>query len=184
MSEESLGLIEENREMLLDILENVDNKPKENIKAEIVDCLSHFKANQEPTLSAQVVCDDAKACYDFVNLDKPRDKKYSFLASSELDYNIPRDAEAIKKGHKEDLPISFLSIQEGEVERGTQWYQERFDKLPPEMASLLARYNWGDLKYQNKKKIKNDRKKAIRKGKNYEPLAFKVEHKKVVVQFD
>ena len=184
MSEEGLGLIEENREMLLDILENVDNKPKENIKAEIVDCLSHYKANQEPTLSAQVYCDDEKACYDFVNIDKPIDKKYTFKVVDELDYNIPRDDEAIKKGHKEDLPISFLSIQEGEVERGTLWYQQRFEKLPTEMASLLARYNWGDLKYQTKKKIKNDRKKAIKKGKNYEPLTYKIEHKKVVIEFD
>ena len=86
--------------------------------------------------------------------------------------------------HKEDMPISFLSIRDGEIERGKQWYLSQFNKLPDEIAELLARYNWGDLKYQTKKKVKNDKKKALRKGKKYEPLSnLEVKKGNFVVSF-
>lgn len=186
MSEaDGTSLIEENKEMLLTILENLDDKPKEDVKKEIVDCLSHYKATQEPSVVATAIHDNPAACYDFVRLDKPKDKNYNEVVDGlKMDYNIPRDEEAKNRGFQEDLPISFLSIQDGEVEKGKMWYMNRFPKLPPEMADLLARYNWGDLKYQTKKKIKNDKKKALKKGKKYEPLAFSVKTGKFRVEFD
>ena len=51
------------------------------------------------------------------------------------------------------------------------------------MAELMAKYNWGELKYMTKKKLKNDKKKAIKKGKNYEPLAFKIERGTFLIDF-
>lgn len=186
MSElDGTSLIEDNKEMILTILENLDDKPKEDIKKDIVDCLEHYATNQEPSVVATAIHDNPAACYDFVRLDKPKLKNYNEVVDGlKLDYNIPRDEDAIKRGFKEDLPISFLSIQDGEIEKGKMWYIQRFPKLPPEMADLLARYNWGDLKYQTKKKIKNDKKKALKKGKKYEPLAFSVKTGKFKVEFD
>lgn len=185
MSEEYSSLIEENKEMLLDIMDNIENKSRGDIKAEIVDCLEQYKATEEPTIVASAVHPNPQACFDFVRLDKPKKKNYNQIIDSDLvDYNIPRDEEAIRRGHKEDLPISFLTIKDGEVEKGAQWYMNRFERLSPEMAMLLARYNWGDLKHQTKKKIKNDKKKALKKGNKYEPLAFTAKKGKYVISFD
>ena len=184
MSEEYCGIIEENKEMLLDILENVDNKSKDKVKVDIIDCLENYALNQVPSLIAQIEAEDPKACFDIVDLDKPSKKSYFDFDLSKTDYNIPRDKEAIDKGIQEDLPISFLQIQEGEIEKGTAWYLQRFPKLPDSMAEMMARYNWGDLKYQTKKKIKNDKKKSIKKGKKYEPLAFKIERGTFKINFN
>lgn len=180
MSEEYSSIIEDNKEMLLDILENGRSKK------EIVDCLENFATNQVPMLVGKVESDDPKANFDIVDTDKPVPKNYKkhLIDLSKIDYDIPRDEEAKNKGIQEDLPISFLSIKEGDIEQGKEWYLNRFPKLPEPMAELMARYNWGDLKYQTKKKIKNDKKKAQKKGKKYEPLAFKVEQGKFKISFD
>lgn len=185
MSEEYSNIIEDNKEMLLDILENVDNKSKENIKVDIIDCLENYAKNQVPSLIAQISSDDPKACFDIVNIDKPADKNifYDGVDLGKMDYCIPRDKEAIDKGIQEDMPVSFLQIKEGEIEKGTSWYLQRFPKLPDSMAEMMARYNWGDLKYQTKKKIKNDKKKLSKKGKKYEPLAFKIERGSFTIDF-
>ena len=121
-----------------------------------------------------------------MNTDKPVEKLNGFYVPyDKMDYRIPRDDSAIRRGFKEDMPISFLSIKDGELEKGKEWYLSQFPKLPNEIAELLARYNWGDLKYQTKKKIKNDRKKALKKGKKYEPLSnMEVKQGKFVVSFD
>jgi len=185
MSEEHSNIIEDNKEMLLDILENVDGKDYDEIKCEIVDCLETYQTNQTPKIVAQMEHPDDKACFDFVSLDKPKVKDYGTpICLSKIDYNIPRGKEDIDRGIQRDLPMSFLSIKDGEIEKGKSWYLQMFPKLPEPMAELMAKYNWGDLKYQTKKKIKNDKKKAIKKGKKYEPLAFKVEMGKFYVSFD
>ena len=152
---------------------------------EIIDCLSEYKLNEEPKVVAQVESDDPSTQYTFVDINNPSKKNYNEMLSIDtIDYDIPRDEDAIRKGHKEDLPISFLTIKDGEVDLGKTWYMKKFPKLPEPMAELMARYNWGDLKYQTKKKIKNDKKKCIKKGKKYEPLAFKIKTGKFVVHFD
>tara|TARA_Y100000310_G_C20656576_1_gene802258 strand:+ start:607 stop:1107 length:501 start_codon:yes stop_codon:yes gene_type:complete len=102
--------------------------------------------------------------YDFVKKDIIEQKNLDEIhPSSKMDYVIPRDEDAIKKGHHCDLPISFLSIKEGEVELGKEWYLTHYPKLPEEMAELLARYNWGDMKFMTKKSAKNQRKKYEKK---------------------
>tara|TARA_R100000655_G_scaffold54320_1_gene92275 strand:+ start:596 stop:1156 length:561 start_codon:yes stop_codon:yes gene_type:complete len=186
MSEEYSSIVEDNKEMLLTILEEIENRPKEDIKKDIVDCLEHYAKYQVPQLICQLDSDDPKACFDVVDLTKPVPSNYKKHTAdlSKLDYSIPRDEEAKKKGFKEDMPISFLQIQEGNVEEGKNWYLNRFPRLPEPMAELMARYNWGDLKHQTKKKIKNDKKKATKRGKKYEPLAFKVEYGKFKINFD
>lgn len=152
---------------------------------EIIDCLSDYKLNEEPKVVAQVDTDDPSTQYTFVDINKPSKKNYNeMLGIDNIDYEIPRDEDAKRRGFKEDLPISFLSIKDGEVDLGKSWYMKKFPKLPEPMAELMARYNWGDLKYQTKKKIKNDKKKCIKKGKNYEPLAFTIKSGRFVVNFD
>lgn len=168
--------------MLKKIMEETDPSKKEE---RIKDALEDFKLSEEPKLLATLSTNDPKACYDLVDLNqKVKKDKSNYIDGSKMDYKIPRDEDAIRKGHKEDMPISFLSIKDGEIERGKQWYLSQFNKLPDEIAELLARYNWGDLKYQTKKKVKNDRKKAIRKGKKYEPLSnLEVKQGNFVVDF-
>ena len=68
-------------------------------------------------------------------------------------------------GYTKDMPFSFMDIKEGEVEKGKEWYLKRDPKLPDGIAGLMARYNWGDLKYMpNKKQYKNAQKKLSKKG--------------------
>tara|TARA_Y100000593_G_scaffold91468_1_gene180307 strand:- start:1628 stop:2248 length:621 start_codon:yes stop_codon:yes gene_type:complete len=169
--------------MLKKIMEETDPSKKEE---RIKDALEDFNLNEEPKLLATLSTNDPKACYDIVDLNqKVKKDEANYIDGSKMDYLIPRDEDAIRKGHKEDMPISFLSIKDGEIEKGKQWYLSQFSKLPDEIAELLARYNWGDLKYQTKKKVKNDRKKALRKGKKYEPLSnLKVNKGNFVVDFN
>ena len=110
--------------------------------------------------------DDTRLQYDLVDKTKkqPKDHTEDYLEHEDsMDYLIPRDEEAIQKGHHCDLPISFLSIKEGEVETGKMWYLQHYPKLSEEMAELLARYNWGDMKFMTKKSAKNERKKYKKK---------------------
>ena len=57
-------------------------------------------------------------------------------------------------------------IKDGEIEKGKAWYLAYDPKLPEEIAELMARYNWGDLKYMTKKSIKNSQKKLNKKNKD------------------
>ena len=108
--------------------------------------------------------DDPRLQFDFVKKDTIEQKNLDdVVPSSNIDYLVPRDEEAIKKGHHCDLPLSFLSIKEGQVEMGKEWYLMNYPKLPDEMAELLARYNWGDMKFMTKKSAKNQRKKYEKK---------------------
>ena len=161
---EGTSFTTEECKMLKKIMDDTDTKT-------IKDCLSDMNEGCEPKLLAQVSTDNAKLNFDFVDVDTHTKKHNPFHTPSKTDYCIPRDEDAVRKGFQEDMPISFLSIQNGEVEKGKCWYLARFPKLPEEIAELLARYNWGDLKYMTKKKVKNDKKKAVRKGKKYEPLS-------------
>eukprot|EP01052_Picozoa_sp_SAG31_P031858 SAG31_NODE_3425_length_4290_cov_171.943927_5_plen_141_part_00 len=92
-----------------------------------------------------------------------------------------------RKYHSEPLPLSFLQIKEGDVESGIQWYKSHYPKIPDELIELMARYNFGDLKYATQKSIKNNMKKFKKKNKgNKPPLAKGLTIKKgpVIVDFD
>ena len=113
MSEEYSSIIEDNKEMLLTLLEEVENRGKEDVKKDIIDCLENYALNQVPQIVGQVESEDPKANFDIVCLENPVPKNYKRHTAdlSKLDYNIPRDEEAKKKGFKEDLPVSFLQIR-------------------------------------------------------------------------
>ena len=127
-------------------------------------------------MSQKIVCDDPRLCYDIVkptkedeipegmckicpnNLECPIDK---------FDYYVPlteKDKENTK--HIDPLPLSFLQIQEGDIESGIEWYKSHYPKIPDELIEIMARYNFGDLKYATRKSIRNDAKKMKKKGNN------------------
>ena len=139
------------------------------------------------TPTAILCTDNPKTNYEFC---KPGDLlvKPESVHPNHLDYNVPRDADAIKKGHTQDLPISFFTIAEGDVEAGKTWYQAKFPRLPDDFAYLLARYNFGDLKYATKKSLKNARKKSVKKtGKKVDVtkgFSIKINREPVVINFD
>ena len=104
--------------------------------------------------------------------------------TNRLDYTLPRTEEDIKKGHKEDLPISFFQVSN--VEEGKEWYMNKFPKLTDEFAHLLARYNWGDLKYATKKSMKNAKKKALKKNGKKDDIVkgIKINKEPIILKFE
>ena len=77
------------------------------------------------------------------------------------------------------LPLSYLQIST--VEDGTEWYKNN-SKYPDEVCEMLARYEWGDLKYTTKKEFKNLAKKTTRKKRKAKPT-FVVKRGPFVVSF-
>ena len=87
------------------------------------------------------------------------------------------------------MPVSFLAIEEGDIESGKEWYKNYDPKLPDGICELMARHNWGDLKYMTKKSARNDAKKLKKKGKDLgEVMGFTVKkadkNNPIVVNFD
>ena len=99
---------EDQVKMLKEIMERTD-LGESNISMEIKDCLEDFKRNEEPQHIAKITTDNPALNYDIVNTDKPVEKINGFYVPyDKMDYTIPRDDSAIRRGFKEDMPISFL----------------------------------------------------------------------------
>ncbi|MAV35160.1 MAG: hypothetical protein CMJ59_06845 [Planctomycetaceae bacterium] len=103
------------------------------------------------------------------------------------DFYIPlteEDKENTK--HTEPLPASFLQIKEGDVQAGIDWYKKHYPKVPDELVEIMARYNFGDLKYATRKSIRNDAKKFKKKHKKPQLLTqgFTVKSGPHIVTFD
>jgi len=122
--------------------------------------------NQRPSIVGIMKDADPRKEYEFVRFDKIETKHpIEYIEASAIDYTIKNvDKENCKL--KEDMPVSFLAIKEGDIETGKMWYKNYDPKLPDELCELMARHNWGDLKYMNKKSIKRDTKKLAKKGKD------------------
>ena len=129
---------------------------------------------------------DEKMNYDFVSFENIEKKDpMEYIDGNKIDYLIANPDKENNK-LKEDMPISFLDIKEGEVEKGKEWYLRKDPKLPDCMAELLARYNWGDIKNMpNKKQYKSAQKKAQRKGKDIIDIPLlKTKKGPFIVKFD
>jgi hypothetical protein len=122
--------------------------------------------NQRPSIVGVINDSNPKCEYEFVRFDKIETKHpIEYIDANCIDYVVKNiDKEGCKL--KEDMPVSFLSIKEGDIESGKMWYKHYDPKLPDELCEMLARHNWGDLKYMNKKSIKRDNKKLKKKGKD------------------
>jgi hypothetical protein len=104
------------------------------------------------------------------------------------DYYVPLPESEKEKGiHKTPLPTSFLQIKEGDVEAGIEWYKRHYPKVPDELVEIMARYNFGDLKYATRKSIRNNAKKFKKKNNNKAPEIAKgliVKNQKTIITFD
>ena len=104
------------------------------------------------------------------------------------DFYVPLpDDPAVKSVHEEPLLLSFLQIKEGDIDAGMNWYRHHYPKLPDELIEIMARYNFGDLKYATRKSIRNNTKKFKKKNNNTNPDFTKGLTKTegpIVVQFD
>jgi len=90
-----------------------------------------------------------------------------YVDSKKCDYDVSvKDSKDGTGGTYRKIPASFFMIKEGEIEKGKEWYLNYDPKLPVEIAEMMARYNWGDLKYMTKKTAKAQRKKLSKKGKD------------------
>jgi hypothetical protein len=118
-----------------------------------------FGTGLKPSVVGKVNSDNPHMNYDFVSFDKIEKKEpVEYIDSNKCDYDI--------NVKDKKIPHSFFMIKEGEIEKGKEWYLKHDPKLPVEIAEMMARYNWGDLKYMTKKSAKNQRKKLAKKGKD------------------
>ena len=95
------------------------------------------------------------------------------ISIDKYDMYVPlKDCDKAK--HKTPLPLSFLQIQEGDVESGVIWYKQHYPKIPDELIHIMARYNFGDLKYATRKSIRNNAKKHKKKHGKPPPLGLEI----------
>jgi len=128
--------------------------------------MSLLHPNQRPSVVGQMKDNNPKCEYEFVRFDKVETKHpIEYIDASMIDYVVKNtDKENCKL--KDDMPVSFLAIEEGDIENGKEWYKHYDPKLPDELCEMMARHNWGDLKYMTKKTAKQQRKKLNKKGKD------------------
>jgi len=104
------------------------------------------------------------------------------IDTNKVDYMIDNEPEpedyVTNEMKDKQKTLSYLSVKS--VEEGIEWYRKEFPKLPEELLPLMSRWNWGDLKNETKKSVKNKRKKINKKEK---PV-FKIEHKPVIITFN
>ena len=134
------------------------------------------------------VASDPKASYTLLNPDVPEDYSpacIDWVSADKVDYNLmPPTAQEGKyeassvKNH--GLPLSYLQIRT--VEEGAEWYKAH-TRYPDLVCDMLARYEFGDLRYTTKKEFKNLRKKAERKQAK-RPQNLQVKRGPTIVSFD
>tara|TARA_R110002126_G_scaffold18542_1_gene70832 strand:+ start:6462 stop:6983 length:522 start_codon:yes stop_codon:yes gene_type:complete len=171
-----------------EILGNINAEMKKQLETK-----QHALITEDPRMNYMVVPLPPKSELGFLE-DSDPDGTGIGLAPNEVmtpiekyDFYIPLsedDKENTK--HTEPLKYSFLQIKEGEVDKGIDWYKRYYPKIPDELIEIMARYNFGDLKYATKKKIRNDGKKYIKKY-NKKPEAIKgltINHAPQIITFD
>ena len=79
------------------------------------------------------------------------------------------------------LPLSFLQVKT--VEEGTEWYKAT-TKYPDEVCEILAKYEWGGLRYTTKKEFKNMKKKTTKKAEKQKSMQCVHHNEPVLLHFD
>ena len=145
--------------------------------------------NQRPAVVGIMNDEDPRKQFEFVRFDKIETKHpIEYINSEAIDYDVVNTNKENSKC-KKDMPISFLAIKEGDIESGKEWYKHYDPKLPDNIAELMARHNWGDLKYMTKKSAKNQKKKLSKKGKDLgNEMGLTIKHadknNPIIVKFD
>ena len=134
------------------------------------------------------VASDPKASYTLLNPDVPEDYSpacIDWVSADKVDYNLmPPSAVEGKyeassvKNH--GLPLSYLQIRS--VEEGAEWYKAH-TRYPDMVCDMLARYEFGDLRYTTKKEFKNLRKRTQRKQTKRQ-TNLQVKRGPTIVSFD
>ena len=182
-------------------MEAINNWQKDKETTDLI--IDNLHSNQKPLKVGFLSDPDPKLCYDFVSFDKIVEEKktgetpITAIDGNKINYpieindemkaalNNPKPAFVAAEVNAKTLPLSFLAIKEGEVEKGKEWYLSNDPKLPEDIAELMARYSWGDLKHMTKKEAKNRRKKLAKKGKDIlDEEKFQYKKGKFVVSFD
>ena len=154
-----LRLLEDQRRFKDETDELQKHLEEKEYNEKVSDCI--FGTGQRPSVVGKVKSDNPAMDYEFVDFKKIQKKEpMEYVDSNMLDYDMKVDIS------KEPIPTSFLMIKEGEIEKGKDWYLKHDPKLPTEIAEMMARYNWGDLKFMTKKNAKHQRKKLKHKGKD------------------
>jgi len=145
------------------LLKDLDSQKEKEYNEKVADMI--MGTGNIPRVVGRTNEPDKKMNYDFVSFKEIEKKQpIEYIDPDKVDYLI-HNPNKEKCKLKEDMPFSFMDIKEGEVEKGKEWYLKRDPKLPDGIAGLMARYNWGDLKYMpNKKQYKNAQKKLSKKG--------------------
>ena len=182
------------------VMDNINwNRDKETTEL----FLEKIGVGQRPLKVGYMNENNTKLNYEFVALDKVVDKEskdgetpitsidgrrvdYPITITKEIDENIkPKLAFTPDKKYGDGLPLSFLGINDGEVDKGKEWYLRNDPKLPDDIAELMARYSFGDLKNLTKKEAKNKRKKLAKKGTTiYEDQKLGVKKGEFVIEFN
>ena len=132
---------------------------------------------------------DPKATYTLVG-QGAFDSDYNpecvqWVDPSNVDYNLvpassASDASKIMDGvWSKGKPLSYMQVQT--VEEGAEWYR-RNTKYPDEVCDMMAKYEWGDLRYTTKKEFRNMEKRTRRRKEK--PPALQVKRGPVLVHFD
>jgi len=123
----------------------------------------------------------------------PEDNKSVKWVGDKVDYGIdfpklePEPENNAITDFKNGLPdtrknLSFLQVKS--IEEGIEWYRNLDPKIPEELLPLFARWNWGDLSTLTKKQVKNEHKKAVKKGKKKGEInSIKINRQPFVVEF-
>ena len=136
-------------------------------------------------MNHKLVTNDDRLSYTIV--PKPDDSEFEPIDGVKLcsnehtvgydkyDMYVPL-TEKDKAKHEHPLPLSFMQIKEGDVEAGAQWYRDHYPKIPDELIDIMARYNFGDLKYATRKSIRNEAKKHKKKTGKPPQLGLEVKN--------
>ena len=134
------------------------------------------------------VASDPKASFTIVHPNIPNDYSpacVEWIDPSKIDYNLlppPHLASKYKKSivSNQGLPLSYLQITT--VEEGVVWYKNN-TRYPDLVCEMLAKYDWGALRYTTKKEFKNQRKKRERKQQSRGEM-LQVKKGPLIVKFD
>ena len=121
------------------------------------------------------VANDDRASYTLVNPKAPDDYQpqvVDWVPQCKVDYDMPKNTQT------QGLPQSYLQIQS--VTDAQAWFKQN-TKYPDLVCDMLAKYEFGDLKYTTKKEFKNLRKKINKKKSKQTTL--KVKRAPVVLTF-
>ena len=141
---------------------------------EMMDVLLSRDGNQ-----AHYVASDPKATYCLVkpgvDLQAYNPAFTEWVPGARADYSLMppgglREHFAKSVVSTQGLPMSFLQVET--VEEGFAWYTAN-TKYPAEVCQMLAKYEWGDLRYTTPKEFRNQKKRNKKKKEKQQGMTIR-----------